>query len=34
VNWQIVWITATEDVPLLRQKIKALLSQLDEGGRS
>jgi uncharacterized protein with HEPN domain len=33
LDWQIVWVTATEDVPLLRQKIKALLSQLEEGGQ-
>jgi len=30
VDWSIVWVTATEDVPLLRGKIKALLSQLEE----
>jgi len=23
VDWKIVWVTATEDVPLLREKIKA-----------
>ncbi|WP_448601360.1 HepT-like ribonuclease domain-containing protein [Thermoflexus hugenholtzii] len=33
LDWQIVWVTATEDVPLLRQKIQALLSQLEEGGQ-
>jgi uncharacterized protein with HEPN domain len=30
VNWKIVWITATEDVPLLRGRIKAILSELEE----
>jgi len=30
VDWRIVWVTATEDVPLLRSKMKALLSQLEE----
>jgi uncharacterized protein with HEPN domain len=30
VDWQIVWVTATEDVPLLREKVTALLKQLAE----
>lgn len=34
VDWKIVWVTATEDVPLLREKIKALLDRLEEGSPS
>jgi uncharacterized protein with HEPN domain len=33
VDWKIVWVTATEDVPLLREKIKALLGRLEEGNQ-
>jgi len=33
VDWKIVWVTATEDVPLLRRKINALLSQLEQGNQ-
>ncbi|WP_058868317.1 DUF86 domain-containing protein [Chloracidobacterium thermophilum] len=33
VDWSIVWVTATGDVPLLRGKIKALLSQLEDGNQ-
>jgi len=31
VDWKIVWVTATEDVPSLREKIKALLDQQEAG---
>ena len=34
VDWKIVWVTATEDVPLLREKIKALLDRFEEGSPS
>lgn len=34
VDWKIVWVTATEDVPLLREKIKALLDRLGEDSSS
>ena|SRR3989338_8936412 len=27
VNWEIVWITATQDVPLLREKVAASLGR-------
>ena len=30
VDWSIVWITATEDVPALREKIQRLLSQIQD----
>ena len=30
VDWQIVWVTATEDVPMLREKIGHLLQRLSE----
>ena len=33
VDWQVVWVTATEDVPLLREKVNTLLSQLQESPR-
>mgnify|MGYP001110058773 CR=1 FL=1 len=33
VDWRIVWVTATEDVPLLRKKMKALLNQLEKGSQ-
>ncbi|MSP14465.1 MAG: DUF86 domain-containing protein [Chloroflexi bacterium] len=26
VNWSIVWVTATEDVPLLREQVMQILS--------
>lgn len=31
VDWRIVWVTATQDVPLLRQQIAALLEELGYG---
>ena len=31
VNWEIVWVTATQDVPLLREKIAAILAAEDSG---
>lgn len=30
VDWRIVWITATQDVPLLRQQIASALTQLNQ----
>ena len=33
IDWRIVWVTATEDVPMLRKKVKTLLNQLDEGSQ-
>jgi uncharacterized protein with HEPN domain len=30
VDWKIVWVTATKDVPVLQAQIKALLDQLKE----
>jgi len=30
IDWWIVWVTATEDVPMLCKRIKTLLNQLDE----
>ncbi len=30
IDWRIVWVTATEDVPMLCKRIKTLLNQLDE----
>ncbi|WP_322494620.1 DUF86 domain-containing protein [Chloroflexus sp.] len=30
VDWRIVWITATQDVPLLHQQIANTLTQLDQ----
>ncbi|WP_448382780.1 HepT-like ribonuclease domain-containing protein [Desulfosoma sp.] len=33
VDWKIVWVTATEEVPLLHEQIKALLNHLEEGSR-
>ncbi|WP_299645271.1 DUF86 domain-containing protein [uncultured Chloroflexus sp.] len=31
VDWRIVWVTATQDVPLLRQQIVRLLEELRDG---
>lgn len=31
VDWRIVWVTATQDVPLLRQQIAAVLEELGYG---
>ncbi len=28
VNWEIVWFTATQDVPFLREKVAAILANL------
>jgi len=33
VDWKIVWIAATEDVPFLRDRIKAIPSGLEEGNQ-
>jgi uncharacterized protein with HEPN domain len=33
VDWKIVWIAATEDVPFLRDRIKAILSGLEESNQ-
>jgi len=33
IDWRIVWVTATEDVPMLRKKVKTLPEQLDEGSQ-
>lgn len=30
VDWQIVWVTATSDVPALRNQIAGILQKLDE----
>ena len=30
VQWPIVWVTATEDVPALRRQISTILEQLDD----
>ncbi len=30
VDWRIVWVTATQDVPMLRRQIARLLKKLEE----
>ncbi|GIV71406.1 HepT-like ribonuclease domain-containing protein [Caldilinea sp.] len=31
VDWRIVWVTATQDVPLLREQMTRLLDEVDDG---